>query len=71
MQTKKQSLIESGINIGIGVLVSWFISLVAYPLFNLNVSVGAALEIVLVITVFSFIRSYYVRRFFNWFNGRR
>ena len=66
MQTKTQSLIESVINILIGYLVALASQLVIFPWFGINVPLTDNLLIGFWFTAISLIRSYAVRRYFNW-----
>jgi uncharacterized protein YacL len=65
MQTKKQSAVESFVNIIIGLITSFLIQLVLYPLLNIPVSFGQNIIITLVFFVVSFVRGYLIRRFYN------
>ena len=65
MQTKTQSLIESGINVVIGYVVAVLSQLAIYPLFDVNLSLGDNLVMGLYFTLVSLIRGYFVRRWFN------
>ena len=65
MQTKLQSLIESGINILIGYLVALVSQLVIFPWFDIHIPLTDNLLIGFWFTVISLIRSYLVRRYFN------
>jgi uncharacterized protein YacL len=64
-QSKKHSAIESIINVIIGLLTSFLIQLVLYPLLNIPVTFSQNIIITLVFFVASFIRGYLIRRFFN------
>ena len=65
MQTKKQSAFESVVNIVIGLITSFLIQLIIYPLLNIPVSLNQNIIITIVFFITSFIRSYFVRRYFN------
>jgi uncharacterized protein YacL len=65
MQTKKQSAFESVVNIVIGLITSFLIQLVIYPLLNIPVSLNQNIIITIVFFIASFIRGYFVRRYFN------
>lgn len=67
MQNKKQSLIEAISGTVIGLITSFLIQLVIYPLLNIEVTFGENIVITVVFFIASFIRGYYVRRLFNWF----
>ena len=65
MQTKLESLIEAGLNILIGITVSFIANLIVLPAFGYPVTIVDGLGISLVFTVISLVRSYVIRRFFN------
>ena len=70
MQTKTQSLIESLVNILIGYGVAVASQVVIFPWFGIRVSVSDNLWIGAWFTVISLIRSYGLRRFFNWLHQK-
>ena len=70
MQTKKQSVIESLTNIIVGLLTSFLIQLIIYPLLNIPVSINQNIIITIVFFIVSFIRGYLIRRYFNKKNVR-
>jgi hypothetical protein len=70
MQTKTQSLIESFINILIGYGVAVTSQIIIFPLFNVNIPLSANFQIGIYFTIISLIRSYLLRRYFNWSHGR-
>ena len=65
-QTKLQSLIESITNILIGYFVAIASQLAVFSLFGINIPLSDNLLIGVWFTVISLIRSYAVRRYFNW-----
>ncbi len=65
MQTKKQSFMESLINILIWYIIAIISQLLIFPIFNINVSINENLLIGLYFTTISLIRSYILRRLFN------
>lgn len=65
MQTKLQSFTESVFTVAIGFVVAWVVQLVVFPLYGIHIDHSTHLEIVLIFTVVSIIRSYFVRRLFN------
>lgn len=70
MQSKKQSAVESCLNIGSGFIVSvvlwrWVIA----PLWDIPVNFADDVGIVASFTAVSVIRSYLWRRYFNWRHG--
>ena len=64
-QTKKQSAIETTVNIIVGIITSFLIQLWIYPLLNIPVTFQQNLIITAVFIVASFIRGYVIRRVFN------
>lgn len=65
MQTKKQSVIESVVNILIGYFTALFSQFLIFPIFDINIPIQDNLLIGLYFTIISLIRSYIVRRYFN------
>lgn len=68
MQSKLSSLVESFVNVGIGFLVALVAQLFIFPLFGFNPSFGEQFQIALLFTVVSIVRSYFIRRLFNYFS---
>lgn len=64
-QTKLKSAYESVINIVIGLITSFIIQLLIYPLLGIPVTINQNLIITLTFFIASFIRGYLVRRYFN------
>lgn len=58
MQSKRQSLIESCVNVVIGYIVAVLSQLAIYPLFDVNLSLGDNLVMGLYFTLVSLIRGY-------------
>ena len=71
MQTKKQSAFESVVNIVIGLITSFLIQLVIYPLLNIPVSLNQNIIITIVFFIASFVRGYFVRRYFNYKHSKK
>lgn len=65
MQSKRQSLIESLTNIIVGLLISFCIQLIIYPLLNIPVTIGENIIITFVFFISSLVRGYFIRRYFN------
>ena len=65
MQTKKESVIESLTNILVGLITSFLIQLVIYPIMGIPVSFNQNIIITIVFFIASFIRGYLIRRYFN------
>ena len=65
MQSKKQSLIESVTQTVVGLVVSFCIQLVIYPLLNIPVTLSQNVIITAVFFVASIGRGYIIRRIFN------
>jgi len=61
MQSKTKSLIETLVNIGIGFIVSMFLTAWLFP----TLTIGHNVQITAIFTVASIIRGYAVRRWFN------
>ena len=69
-QSRKYSFAESLVNIAIGYWVALIAQLVTFPLFGIHASLGDNLVIGGVFTVVSLVRSYCLRRLFNWWHTR-
>lgn len=69
MQTKTQSMEETCVTVGIGYCVAMMSQFIIYPFFDLTVTVSQNMVIAGWFTVISLIRSYWVRRFFNWWHA--
>tara|TARA_R110000868_G_scaffold135013_1_gene347311 strand:- start:65 stop:271 length:207 start_codon:yes stop_codon:yes gene_type:complete len=65
MQSKKYSIIESVANTLIGLVTSFIIQLIIYPLLDIPVSIGQNIIITFVFFIASVLRGYLIRRYFN------
>ena len=65
MQSKKLSIIEAVSNTIIGLLTSFCIQLMIYPILNIEVSINQNIIITFVFFIASILRGYVVRRLFN------
>jgi|HubBroStandDraft_5_1064220.scaffolds.fasta_scaffold793064_2 membrane associated rhomboid family serine protease len=71
MQTRLQSWVEVVCSTALAYTISVFAGQVIYPLFGMQVSVGANIGLTGVFTAISILRSYITRRFFNWLHNRQ
>lgn len=69
MQSKRQTLVEVFTNTGVGFMGSWLITyfVIKYPVFGYAETITS---VTVLCTVWSIVRSYCIRRFFNWQNNR-
>lgn len=67
-QSKKGSLLEAFINVVIGYGVAVASQIIIFPLFDIHVSLSGNLILAGSFTVVSIIRSYTLRRLFNYFS---
>jgi hypothetical protein len=65
MQSKKYSRYESLTNTLAGLVVSFVIQLIIYPLLNIAVTLPENILITFVFLLASYVRSYVIRRIFN------
>lgn len=65
-QSKLASLAEAFINILIGAIIALLSQLLVFPLYGIEVNLNTNLQITAWFTLISVIRSYSLRRFFNW-----
>jgi len=70
-QTKKQSLIESFIDVGLGLLVSIVLTNLMFPIIGIDVTFNQSFIVVTMFTIASVIRKYFIRRAFNYFYEKR
>lgn len=66
MQSRIMSAVEASANVAIGYLVSVAANLLVLPLFGYDVSIADSFMIGLAFTAVSLVRSYLLRRAFNW-----
>lgn len=64
------SAVEAAANVAVGYLVAAAATAVVLPAFGYRVTAGDALGISAVFTGVSLVRSYALRRAFNWWSGR-
>jgi hypothetical protein len=64
-QTKTGSLVEVWINIFVGFGINFVANMTIFPWFGFDVSAKQSIEIGLIMTVVSLLRSYLLRRWFN------
>ena len=66
MQTKKQSAIEAFMNILFGYSVNFTANMFILPMFGFDISVKQNMFLGILYTLISFVRSYVIRRYYNW-----
>ena len=66
MQSRLNSAFEAVTNVAIGYLVSVLANVLILPLFGYNVTIADSFAIGLAFTAVSLVRSYLLRRAFNW-----
>ncbi len=66
MQTRLGSFTEACVNTAVGFGISYAANLAVLPLFGLFVTPAKAFWIGVIFTVISVVRSYYMRRIFNY-----
>lgn len=65
-QSRRGSLQESMVNLLVGYSINFGANLLISPLFGWDVSVRQNIALGIIYTVISLVRSYCLRRFFNW-----
>lgn len=65
-QSRRASLIEATLNTVIGYFIAVAAQIVVFPLFGIHVSLVTDLVIGLIFMIISMLRSYYLRRLFEW-----
>ncbi|WP_422656157.1 DUF7220 family protein [Methylocaldum sp.] len=66
MQRKSTSLLEACLGTAVGFGVSLILQIVILPRIGCHVSLAVDILVVCIFTIASVIRSYWMRRFFNW-----
>lgn len=65
-QTKTMSWIETALNMTLGYIVAVVANYVVLPMFGHNVNLADSMGIAVAFTIISSLRSYFLRRFFEW-----
>lgn len=65
MQSRLQSAIESCTNVAIGYFVALAAQLAVFPMYGIDVKLADNVQIGIIFTAVSLVRSYVIRRFFN------
>ncbi|TDQ30213.1 DUF7220 family protein [Tenacibaculum caenipelagi] len=65
IQTKKQSLIESLINVSIGFIITIISLNIIFPILGIKSNPEKNIVLTIYFTILSIIRNYIIRRFFN------
>jgi hypothetical protein len=66
MQSRLMSAVEASFNVLIGYFVSVLANILILPMFGYDVTVADSFAIGLAFTAVSLVRSYALRRWFNW-----
>lgn len=69
-QSKKHSFLESLLNVAVGYGVAILSQIVIFPWFGIHIPVRDNLLIGVLFTMVSIVRSYALRRAFNWWSLR-
>lgn len=70
-QSRRGSIVEAVVNVLVGYGVAVTAQVMVFPLFGINIPLGDNLAIGVVFTVVSLMRSYALRRAFNWWHVRK
>lgn len=71
IQTRKQSLVESIVNVVVGYGVAFLSNILVLPIFGVHISLQENFWLTNIFTVISIVRSFVVRRFFNRSSERK
>lgn len=69
-QPRHMSAVESVTNVSVGYLLALVTQALVFPLFGFDAAVHEHMAIALVFTVISLLRSYALRRAFNWIGSK-
>ena len=64
-QTRKQSMFEACMNVAVGFSINMALNFAVFPLFGWHISALQNIQLGVIYTVVSIVRSYCLRRFFN------
>lgn len=70
-QSRRMSMLESFINVAIGYGIAVLAQMAIFPLFGIHVPLHDNLMIGALFTAISIVRSYFLRRLFNWIHERK
>ena len=70
-QPKWHSVLESLFNVAVGYGVALTTQLLVFPLFDIHIPLKDNIYIGMIFTVVSIVRSYLLRRGFNWWHIRK
>ena len=65
MQNKLQSFIESVFTVTSGFIIALAVQLLIFPLYDIDITLCQNIQRVMILTVTSIIRIYFIRRLFN------
>ncbi len=65
MQSRKGSLIESVLSTAVGFCVTMLANLIIFPAYGIKITMAQNIQIVMIMTVISILRQYFMRRIFN------
>ncbi len=68
-QTRKRSALEAVMNVLIGYGIAVMAQIAIFPIFGIHVPISSNLAIGALFTIVSLVRSYCLRRLFNWWDS--
>jgi hypothetical protein len=66
-QSRMESFAEAVFNVSVGFVVAMATQLLVFPVFGIHIGISENILIGVIFTAVSIVRSYAVRRLFNWF----
>lgn len=70
IQSKTESLIESITNVAVGYGVALVSQIIVFPWFGIHIRLRDNIAIGIIFTIISVLRSFCMRRLFNWFSEK-
>lgn len=70
-QSRRSSAVEAILNVAIGYWVALAAQSVIFPMFGVHLGAGQHMAIGAIFTLVSLVRSYALRRLFNWWHHRK
>ncbi|MEL7513680.1 MAG: hypothetical protein AAGK03_03635 [Pseudomonadota bacterium] len=69
-QSRLVSLFEAALNIAVGFVISFLLTLIIFPFVGVEITVGQSLRATVYFTAASLLRSYALRRLFNRWSAK-
>ena len=69
-QSRRQSVIEAIVQTVVAMVLSLVVQVYLFPWYGIYISLADDIAIIIIFTIVSFIRSFYIRRLFNYLGNK-